>query len=84
LPTAADASLDQLGAQAGRQRYEQIKTAAKKFAGNPTVQATAAKAQDVEATQAAAVADVAKEKVGAAASAAADKIKRESSVSAAP
>jgi hypothetical protein len=35
-----------LGARAGRERYEQIRSAALKVKGNPTVQATASKAAD--------------------------------------
>jgi hypothetical protein len=35
-----------LGARAGRERYEQIRSAALKVKGNPTVQATATKAAD--------------------------------------
>jgi hypothetical protein len=36
-----------LGARAGRERYEQIVTAAQKVKGNPKVQATARQAADV-------------------------------------
>ena len=36
-----------LGARAGRERYEQIVTAAQKVKGNPTVQSTARQAADV-------------------------------------
>ena len=35
-----------LGARAGRERYEQIRSAALKVKGNPTVQATATKAAE--------------------------------------
>jgi hypothetical protein len=35
-----------LGARAGRERYEQIRSTALKIKGNPTVQATASKAAD--------------------------------------
>ncbi len=73
-----------LGSKAGRERYEQIRSGARKVADNPTVKSATAKAQDVAATQAAAAADVAKEKVSDAASAAADKVRRESSIQAAP
>ena len=55
-----------LGARAGRDRYEQIRTTARRLAADPRVQSAKGKAQDAVATQAAAAADVAKEKVGAA------------------
>ncbi|GAB3254727.1 hypothetical protein [Nocardioides dilutus] len=35
-----------LGARAGRQRYEQIVAGARRFAGNPKVQAAAGKARE--------------------------------------
>jgi len=62
-----------LGTRAGRERYEQIKTGARKLARDPRVQS---------ATQHAA--DVAKDKVTDAASTAADKVRREASIQPAP
>jgi hypothetical protein len=56
-----------LGARAGRQRYEQIATTARKVADNPKVQRVAHRAQDAAAQQAAAAAGVAKDKVASAA-----------------
>ena len=53
-----------LGARAGRERYEQIKSGAQKVAGDPRVQAATTKAQETVAAQATAVAGAAKEKVG--------------------
>lgn len=61
-----------LGARAGRQRYEQIASTARKVADNPQVQRVAHRAQGAAAHQAAAAAEVAKDKVSAAASSAAD------------
>jgi hypothetical protein len=52
-----------LGSRAGRERYEQIKAGASRFAGNPTVQSAASKAQESVTHQAASVVDAAKEKV---------------------
>lgn len=73
-----------LGARAGRERYEQIKTQAQKVARNPKVQDAAAKAQDTAATQAAAAAGVVKDKVTDAASTVADKARHETSIQPAP
>ena len=73
-----------LGARAGRERYEQIKTGAQKLARDPRVQAAGQKAQDAVATQAAHAAEVAKDKVTDAASTAADKVRRETSIQPAP
>ena len=53
-----------LGARAGRERYEQIKSGAQKVAENPRVQAATSKAQETVTAQATAVAGAAKEKVG--------------------
>ncbi len=61
------------GARAGRGRYEQIKSGAQKFAGDPRVQAAKDKATDA-----------AKEKAGDVAHAAADKVRREASIQPAP
>lgn len=65
-----------LGAKAGRERYEQIRSGAQRIAGNPKVQEATQKAQD----QAAHAADVAKDKM----SDAADRARREASVQPAP
>ena len=65
-----------LGAHAGRERFEQIRTGARKFAGSPTVQSAASKAQETVATQAPVVAEAVKEKATSAASAVADKVHR--------
>jgi hypothetical protein len=73
-----------LGSRAGRERYEQIRTAARKIAGDPRVQAASHKAQDAVAAQAAHAAEVAKDKVTDAASTAADKVRREASIQPAP
>lgn len=73
-----------LGSRAGRERYEEIKTGAQKFANNPRVRSAKDKAQDTVTTQAAAAAEVAKEKVGDAASAASDKVGRDTSISVVP
>jgi hypothetical protein len=62
-----------LGARAGRERYEQIKTGARKVARDPRVQAATHHA-----------ADVAKDKVSDAASQAVDKVRREASIQPAP
>ena len=62
-----------LGARAGRERYEQIKTGAKKVARDPRVQSATHHA-----------ADVAKEKVSDAATHAVDKVRREASIQPAP
>lgn len=68
-----------LGARAGRERYEQIKSQAQRVRQNPRVQDVAHKATDAAATQAAAAAEVAKDKVSAAASTAADKVRGDGS-----
>ena len=73
-----------LGSRAGRERYEQIKSGAKKVAGDPRVQSATHKAQDAVAAQAAHAAEVAKDKVSDAASTAADKVRREASIQPAP
>jgi len=64
-----------LGARAGRERYEQIRSAALKVKGNPTVQATASKAADAAKD----VAPVVKDKVTEAAGAAKEKVSGDSS-----
>jgi hypothetical protein len=66
-----------LGARAGRERYEQIASGARRFAGNPTVQSAASKAQETVVAQAPVVADAVKDKAGSAASAVADKVHRD-------
>ena len=58
----------------GRARYEQIVTGARRFAGNPTVQAAATKAQDTVAQQAPVVASAVKDKATSAASTVQDKV----------
>jgi hypothetical protein len=73
-----------LGSRAGRERYEQIKAGAGRIAQNPTVRATAGKAQEAAGQQAAAVAATAKDKVTDVASTAADKVRRDTSIQAAP
>ena len=65
-----------LGARAGRERYEQIRTGARQFAGSPPVQSAATKAQETVAAQAPVVAEAVKEKATAAAAAVADKVHR--------
>jgi hypothetical protein len=73
-----------LGTRAGRERYEQIRSSARKLADDPRVQDVAHKAQDAVAAQAAHAAEMAKEKVTDAANSAADKVRRESSIQPAP
>jgi hypothetical protein len=73
-----------LGSRAGRERYEQIKSGAKKVASDPRVQSATTKAQDAVAAQAAHAAEIAKDKVSDAASTAADKVRREASIQPAP
>jgi hypothetical protein len=73
-----------LGARAGRERYEQIKTGAQKIARDPRVRSASHKAQDAVASQAAHAAEVAKDKVTDAASTAADKVRRDTSIQPAP
>lgn len=65
-----------LGSRAGRERFEQIRSGARKVAGNPTVQSAASKAQETVAAQAPVVAEAVKEKAASAASAVADKVHR--------
>jgi hypothetical protein len=73
-----------LGARAGRERYEQIKSGAQKIARDPRVQSASHKAQDAVASQAAHAAEVAKDKVTDVASTAADKVRRDASIQPAP
>jgi hypothetical protein len=56
-----------LGAKAGRERYEQIASGARRFSQNPRVQKTAQQAKDTVREQAPVVADKVKETVGEAA-----------------
>jgi hypothetical protein len=63
-----------LGARAGRERYEQIADGARRFAGNPKVQAAAEKAQETVAQQAPLVASAVKEKATSAASSVQEKV----------
>jgi len=63
-----------LGARAGRARYEQIANGARRFAGNPKVQAAAGKAQETVAQQAPVVASAVKDKATSAASSVQEKV----------
>jgi uncharacterized iron-regulated membrane protein len=56
-----------LGARAGRERYEQIASGARKVAGNPRVQAASSRAQETIAQQAPVVAEAVKDKAASAA-----------------
>jgi hypothetical protein len=64
-----------LGSRAGRERYEQIRSGARRVSQNPRVQKVAHRAQDAAAQQASAAADLAKDRVTSAASAAAEKVR---------
>jgi hypothetical protein len=76
LPLLAAAAVGYvLGTRAGRERYEQIKSGARKMSQNPKVQEVAHKAQDVATQQATAAAELAKDKVGPVASSVADKVR---------
>ena len=68
-----------LGARAGRERYEQIRSTALKIKGNPTVQATASKAADAAKD----AAPVVKEKVAGVADSATQKVQSSSTDTAA-
>jgi hypothetical protein len=63
-----------LGARAGRARYEQIAGAARRFAGNPKVQAAAGRAQETVAEQAPVVASAVRDKATSAASSVQEKV----------
>jgi hypothetical protein len=63
-----------LGARAGRARYEQIANGARRFAGNPKVQAAAGRAQETVAQQAPVVASAVKDKATSAASTVQEKV----------
>lgn len=63
-----------LGARAGRERYEQIADGARRFAGNPKVQAAAERAQETVAQQAPVVASAVKDKATSAASSVQEKV----------
>ena len=65
-----------LGSRAGRERFEQIRSGARKVATSEPVQSAAGKAQETVAAQAPVVAEAVKEKAAAAASAVADKVHR--------
>ncbi|PPK92420.1 hypothetical protein CLV92_11421 [Kineococcus xinjiangensis] len=56
-----------LGARAGRERYEQIRSAAVRFWGNPTVQQKVSVLEDKATDAAKAAASLAQEKAGSAA-----------------
>lgn len=77
-----------LGARAGRERYEQIRSQAKKVARNPKVQDATHRAQDAATAQAVSAAAAVKDKVADVASSATDKVRRDNpvntSISAAP
>jgi hypothetical protein len=76
LPLLAAAAVGYvLGTRAGRERYEQIKSGARRMSQNPKVQEVAHKAQDAATQQAAAAAELAKDKMGTVASTAADKVR---------
>ena len=76
LPLLAAAAVGYvLGTRAGRERYEQIKSGARKVSQNPKVQEAAHKAQDAATQQAVAAAELAKDKVGPVASSVADKVR---------
>jgi hypothetical protein len=76
LPLLAAAAVGYvLGTRAGRDRYEQIKSGARRVSQNPKVQSVAHKAQDTATHQAAVAAELAKDKVSSAASTAADKVR---------
>ncbi len=76
LPLLAAAAVGYvLGTRAGRERYEQIKSGARRVRQNPQVQSVAHKAQDAATQQATAAAELAKDKVTSAASTAADKVR---------
>jgi hypothetical protein len=76
LPLLAAAAVGYvLGTRAGRERYEQIKSGARKVSQNPKVQEVAQKAQDVATQQAAAAAELAKDKMAPVASTVADKVR---------
>jgi hypothetical protein len=76
LPLLAAAAVGYvLGTRAGRERYEQIKSGARKMSQNPKVQEVAHKATDVATQQATAAAELAKDKVGPVASSVADKVR---------
>jgi len=63
-----------LGARAGRERYEQIATGARKVAGNPTVRAAGSKAQETIVQQAPVVAEAVKDKATSAAQTVQEKV----------
>ena len=65
-----------LGSRAGRERFEQIRSSARKVATSDPVQSAAGKAQETVAAQAPVVAEAVKEKAAAAAHVVADKVHR--------
>jgi hypothetical protein len=73
-----------LGARAGRERYEQIRSGAARVAQSPKVRAAAGKAQEAAGQQATAVAGAAKGKVFHAASTATDKVRRDATTRSVP
>ncbi|GAA2006376.1 MULTISPECIES: hypothetical protein [Nocardioides] len=70
-----------LGARAGRDRYDEIVTAARKVARDPRVQSAKDRAADTARTQATAAAEVAREKAGDVAAAAKDKMSSDDAAS---
>jgi hypothetical protein len=73
-----------VGARAGRERYEQIKSGAQKVADNPRVQSATETVRSRAGDVASSAADSAKEKVEDAVEAAKHKAQRDTSVSPAP
>ena len=71
-----------LGSRAGRERFEQIRSGARKVATSEPVQSAAGKAQEAVAAQAPVVAEAVKDKASAAASAVAEKVHRSADASA--
>ncbi len=73
-----------VGARAGRERYEQIKSGAQKVADSPRVQSATDSVKSKAGDVASSAADTAKEKVEDAVEAAKHKAQRESSIQPAP
>lgn len=73
-----------LGARAGRQRYEQIASNARKVMGHPRVQAATQQARHVATEQAAAAGAVVADRAKEAASAAVDKVRHSSDETSTP
>ena len=73
-----------VGARAGQERYQQIKTGAQKVADNPRVQSATESVRSKAGDVASSAADTAKEKVEDAVEAAKHKAQRDASVQPAP